>query len=206
MLKKSLLIIAFLTTAIIFTGCNSDKNAAKTETAPEKVDYIVTKEIPAAAAEGVVDKANPAFVKIYPHFDRGNYPADKGAIKWFTKGLGSKIPAFKQGKLLEVINTDKEFIAYIGNVDTKMFEQYFLDLASLGYQFEQNKTWENFNMFNDKYAINLRFSQEGKDITTLRARILTPEEAAKNKKIIDDKKAKDAKQAQAAKTAPAAKK
>ena len=87
-----------------------------------------------------------------------------------------------------------------------MFEQYFLDLASLGYQFEQNKTWENFNMFNDKYAINLRFSQEGKDITTLRARILTPEEAAKNKKIIDDKKAKDAKQAQAAKTAPAAKK
>lgn len=201
MFKKSLLAIGFMVMAVMLSGCNSSKTTTEKTEAPavqEKVDYIVTTEIPASSYEGIIDKANPAFVKINPNFNRAEYPAGKGKITWFKTGLGSKIPAFKTGKLLEVINTDKDFVAYIGNVDEKMFEQYYIDLANEGYLFEGATVWDNMNLYNQNYAINLRFCQEGNNITTVRARILTPDEQKKAQVEID-KMIKESEAKQAAK-------
>ena len=188
MFKKSIMTIAFIATTLILSGCSSDKNGEKLS--PQKIDYIVTTQLPTETAEGIVDKANPAYVKIYPHFNRGEYSGEINDIVWFKKGLGSKIPPFKRGKLLEVINTDKAFAAYIGNVDEKMFSDYFSSLADVGYQFFPDKHWSNMTLYNEKYEINLRFGQDGANVTTVRARILSPEESAKAQKTIAEELAK----------------
>jgi len=216
MFKKSLLAVCFIITAVMLSGCNSKTKAPEAApegtpaaaTAPavqENVDYIVTTEIPTASYEGIKDEANPAFIKILPHFNGGKYPAGKGKITWFKTGLGSKIPAFRNGKLLEVINTDKDFIAFIGNVDEKMFEQYFNDVADANYLFEGPTAWDNMNLYNDKYAINLRFCQEGTNVTTVRARVLNAEEQKKAKAALEAR-SKAAMEAQAMKKVEDAKK
>lgn len=179
MLKKSLLTIAFLATAIIVSGCNAGNNSSEE---PEQVDYIVTLELPKQTKEGLTDKA-VGFVKIDPHYDTNNLPAEKGKIKWFKKGLGSEIPAFDEGKILEVINTDKDFVVYIANVDDVMFRKYYEKLASAGYEFsDKENSWENLNMQNDKYAVNLRFSQDGPNVTTVRAKLLKPSDVKPTEK------------------------
>lgn len=169
MLKKSFLTVAFLLTVMILSGCN---NAPQNETAneAEKVDYIVTTVIPTSAREGVKDET-VGFIKINPNFDAGTIPAQKEKIKWFNKGLGAQIPAFDEGNILEVINTDDAFLVYIANVDEQMFGDYFSKLAANGYEFsKENQNWENFNMHNDKYAVNMRFGQDGPNVTTIRAK------------------------------------
>lgn len=207
MLKKSLLSIFFIATAIVLTGCGSnDKKTAETVKQPavqEQVDYIVTTEFPTANAEGHVEKAKPGYVKLAPNF-AGDYPQTKGKIKWFTTGLGSKIPAFPEGKLLEVINTDNAFCAYIGSVDEKMFKDYFELLGNSGFHFYDYTGWDNMSLYNEQYEVNLRFGQDGYKVTTVRARILSPDEVKLAKKMIADEVKKQ--QAQAVKRPAEAKK
>ena len=183
MLKKIFLTVFLILTVTISTSCNFNNNNDN----EEEVDYIITKKLPKESYAGITDNANPAFAKIYPHFNRGNYPEGRDEIQWFKTGLGSKIVPFKRGKLLEVINTDRAFVAYIGNVDEEMFREYFIDLAVSGYIFQGDRHWDDMNLVNEQYAINLRFCQEGRDITTIRARILTP---AERRQAIEEIKAK----------------
>ena len=95
----------------------------------------------------------------------------------------------KGGDLLEVINTDNAFVAYIANVDEKLFKDYFDLLCTKGYHFADT-SWESMLLYNDKYEINMRYSQDGATVTTLRARIYTPEESAQAKQKIEKEIAK----------------
>ena len=74
-------------------------------------------------------------------------------------------------KLLEVINTDKEFVAYIANVDEKTFSKYFSTLFSNGYT-GLIPSWEGFTLVSPEIAMNLRFSQEPGSVSTIRARLI----------------------------------
>lgn len=165
--------------SVLTTGCVSPSDIKKDNQTEE---YIVTTEIPKQSYNGITDNANPAFIKIYPHFNRGQYSPKKGPLKWFTTGLGSKIPPVREGLILETINTDKDFIVFIGNINESIFEKYFNDLTEAGYTFEGSTHWDNMNLFNEQYAINLRFCQDGKKVMTVRARTHTPQEAKNARK------------------------
>ena len=173
MIKSALIIIILaMFAAIVLTACKSKKE----EDDETCTDYIITTELPTEARPYVKDPVNPKYVKIWPHFDASILPKEKGKIKWFSTGLGSQIPAFPEGKLMEVINTDKDFAAYIANVDEKMFQEYTEKLMANGYKYYEEKSWESLSMYNDKYEINLRFSQDGNNLTLIRAIILADEE------------------------------
>ena len=173
------IVIAILFVVVVFvTGCAMKKSAdienIQNETEND-VDYIVTTEIPKAAAPGVKDTAEPGYVPIYPFYDTADIPAKKGKIKWFKTGLGSRIPAFPRGDIMEVINTDKQFVAYIANVEEKDFEEYYNTLFLEGYK-GRIETWEGFTLFNPEIAINLRYSQERGSVSTVRARLIKDED------------------------------
>lgn len=170
MIKKILCTATFIALVLGMAGCSS-KAPENIATPEEKVDYIVS-EAPAAAREGIKDPTT-GFVKINPKFNGAELPkATENAPKWFKKGLGSKIPAMDNGNILEVINDDNQFLAYIGNITEEKFDKYIEKLLAQGYKYGKSKNWESLDFANDKYEINLRFSQEGDKVTTLRAKIL----------------------------------
>lgn len=170
MIKKILCTATFIALVLGMAGCSS-KAPENVATPEEKVDYIVS-EAPAATREGTKDPTT-GFVKINPKFNGSELPkATENAPKWFKKGLGSKIPAMDNGNILEVINDDNQFLAYIGNINEEKFEKYVQKLLAQGYTYGKSRNWESLDFANDKYEINLRFSQEGDKVTTLRAKIL----------------------------------
>lgn len=185
------LIVAILFTVIVFVTACAMKKSADTENnsvdgnnaSSENVDYIVTTVIPKTVMDGIKDTAEPGYVPINPNYNTEKIPSDKGKIAWFTTGLGSKIPPFPEGKLLEVINTDKEFVAYIANVDEKTFQSYFEFLLNNGYIGEIN-TWECFTLFSPKIAVNLRYWQEPGHVSTIRARFMSNGEYDKMKSAL----------------------
>ncbi len=166
MLKKTLLITLFILTAAFVSGCQSS------DTADGNDNYIVTTAVPENAREGVKDETQ-GYIKINPNFDAANIPQKRGKIKkWMKDGLGSKIPGIEEGNILEVINNDNQFLAYIGNTDEKVFQNYYEKLLSNGYKFNQeNQSWENFSLNNEQYEINLRFGQDGPNVITIRAKL-----------------------------------
>ena len=173
---NKLLIFSILFIVVIFvTGCAMKKSAdteATNVANQNNVDYIVTTDIPKTATPSEKkDTAEPGYVPIHPNYDQQQIPKTKGKIEWFKTGLGSRIPAFPEGKLLEVINTDKQFVAYIANINEKIFSDYFQSLYANGYIGEINN-WEGFTLISPEIAINLRYMQEPGGVTTIRARLL----------------------------------
>lgn len=177
MIKKVLIIFSVIVLSVLITGCASQQNKSAVILRPKDVDYITPREIPQKSYDGVVDHANPSFIKIFPHFHRSNYSKKRGPITWFSEGIGAKVPAVQEGVILEAINTETDLIVFIGNVDEPIFEKYFNTLTENGYTFEGSTTWDNMNLFNEKYAINLRFCQDGQNVMTVRVRTHSPQEA-----------------------------
>ena len=179
MIKKFLCAVTFIALVLNLSGCTSNnaETATESEKAPAKVDYIVSKA-PATAREGVKDPTT-GFVKINPTFSVEALPekSDK-APSWVKDGLGSKIPAIDNGNILEVINTNDQFLVYVANIDEKGFQKYYEKLAAAGYQFCDNNNWESFGLYNDSYDVNMRFGQDGPNVTTIRAKIRTAEPKA----------------------------
>lgn len=170
MIKKLLCTVTFIALVLGMTGCSS-KAPEKASAPAEKVDYVVV-EAPATAREGVKDPTT-GFVKINPKFDGSKLPqATNNAPKWFKNGLGSKIPAIDNGNILEVVNNDNQFLAYVANIDEQKFENYRQKFLRQGYQYGKSTSWESLELRNDQYEVNLRFSQDGDKITTIRAKIL----------------------------------
>jgi len=172
---NKILIICVLFIIIVFvTGCAMKKSAdnEQSETvANENVDYIITTKIPKEAAQGVKDTAEAGYVPINPNYIMSEMPKEENNFEWFKTGLGSRIPAFPGGALLEVINTDKEFVAYFANVNEDIFRKYFETLFLNGY-IGSIPTWEGFTLISPVIAVNLRYSQEPGSVTTVRARLL----------------------------------
>ncbi len=170
MIKKILCTATFIALVLGMAGCSS-KAPENIATPEEKVDYIVS-EAPAATREGTKDPTT-GFVKINPKFNGSELPkATENAPKWFKKGLGSKIPAMDNGNIMEAVNNDNQFLAYVANIDENKFKKYVDKLLSQGYQYGETTSWESLQLSNGQYEINLRFSQEGDKVTTLRAKIL----------------------------------
>jgi len=173
------------TTNAAATNTTATNTTTANTTVQKGVNYIVTTNIPKTAREGVKDTAEPGFVPINPNYDFQKIPKTKGKIEWFKTGLGSKIPAFPEGNLLEVINTDKEFVAYIANVDEKTFSNYFTTLFNNGYT-GHIPNWEGFTLVSPTIAVNLRYMQEPGSASTIRARLLkNAEEYEKLKKELN---------------------
>lgn len=176
MIKKFLYATTFLSLIFIMSGCAAEAPDVELPelATPKQFDengYFVSKA-PSEARIGVKDPTK-GFIKINPKFSYEDYPKESNeAPKWFKNGLGSKIPAMDNGNILEVINNDNQFLTYIGNIDEEKFEKYIEKLLAQGYQYGESKNWESLEFFNDKYEINLRFSQDGDKVTTLRAKIL----------------------------------
>ena len=182
-MNKFLIMVLIFTLVLFVTACAVRKPSEKEENTTsqpvtEPKDYIVTTKIPTAAREGLVDNAEAGYVPINPVYVEAEIPTDKGKIDWFDTGLGARIPAFPEGKLLEVINTDDKFAAYIANVSEDDFRQYFETLYTQGYIGDIN-TWEGFTLFNPVIAINLRYLQEPGQVTTIRARKMRNDEFEK---------------------------
>lgn len=162
-MKKFLFAITFMALVLNLSGCTSN-------TSSEKVDYIVS-EAPAVAREGIKDPTT-GFVKINPNFRDEDMPkATEGAPVWFKNGLGSKIPAIDNGNILEAVNNDKQFLAYVGNIDEKKFDKYIEKLLSQGFQYGESKSWESLSLSSDTYEVNLRFCQDGSSVATIRAKV-----------------------------------
>lgn len=184
-MNKFLILVLLFTLVLFVTACAVNKPSGKeedslTQSLKEPKDYIVTTKIPTTTRSGLVDNAEPGYVAINPTYTEAEIPADKGKIEWFDTGLGARIPAFPEGKLLEVINTDDNFVAYIANVSEDDFRQYFETLFANGYIGDIN-TWEGFTLFNPMIAINMRYLQEPGRVTTIRARKMKNDEFEKMK-------------------------
>lgn len=172
---NKILIICILFVIVVFvTGCAIKKSADEEQNENNinsNVDYIITTKIPKTAAEGVKDTAEPGYVPINPNYLMADTSNKENNFEWFKTGLGSKIPAFPGGTLLEVINTDKEFVAYFSNVSEDTFRKYFETLFLNGFV-GSIPTWEGFTLVNPVVAVNLRYLQEPGHVTTVRARLL----------------------------------
>jgi predicted small secreted protein len=174
MLKKSLLVVAFISTALVLTGCGqnaSDNNADGVGNNAKEVvkeSYIVSNP-PATAKEGVKDPTT-GYVKINPKFTMEDIHKGVRKIDWPTDKMAENLPPFPGGQVLEIINTDDQFCAYIANTTGKDFEDYFTKLNAVGYDIGKHDTWEDFNLQSPTVAVNLRFGQDGPDVITVRAK------------------------------------
>ena len=175
---NKILIICILFVVVVFvTGCaikksaDEEQNENNINNINNNVDYIITTKIPKVAADGVKDTAEPGYVPINPNYIMSDMPKEENNFEWFKTGLGSRIPAFPGGTLLEVINTDKEFVAYFANVNEDIFRKYFETLFLNGFV-GSIPTWEGFTLISPVIAVNLRYSQEPGSVTTVRARLL----------------------------------
>ncbi len=180
MLKKYLLTATLIATTLMMTGCDNkapnadtDKNA-KQETA--KLPSYVVSQPPKEAKAGVKDPTQ-GYIKINPTVDFNNIAVDKKDKKiiWPTDKFAKQVPAFTNGHVAEVVNTDDSFAAYIVNVEEKDFEAYYNKLAEAGFGFSsKDQKWDNFTMASPTVEINLRFGQDGPTVTTVRAKKITP--------------------------------
>lgn len=180
MLKKYLLTATLIATTLMMTGCDNkapnadtDKNA-KQETA--KLPPYVVSQPPKEAKAGVKDPTQ-GYIKINPTVDFNNIAVDKKdkKIVWPTDKFAKQVPAFTNGHVAEVVNTDDAFAAYIVNVEEKDFEAYYNKLAEVGFGFSsKDQKWDNFTMVSPTVEINLRFGQDGPTVTTVRAKKITP--------------------------------
>lgn len=172
MIKKFLCAVTFIALVLNLSGCTS-KNAetdTATEKVQQKVDFIVS-EPPVNAREGVKDPTT-GYVKINPSFiEDESVLNSKKPVEWVKDGLGANIPPIDEGCVLEVVNTDDQFLAYVANTTEDSFRKYFEKLVANGYQYGDISTWESFNLYNDKYEVNMRYHQDGGTVTTIRAKL-----------------------------------
>lgn len=179
MLKKSMLVIAFIISAVVVTGCN----AAKDNTA-DTANQDQAAKVEKTDKAKKVDPKKGLFIKIDPKFDATKIPAAKEKITWFKDGIASKVPAVPEGNIVESVNNDKECVVYIANVDGNMYNQYHQILEKAGYTYGKASEYPMdvcFDMNNDTYAINTRLDQEGQGIMTVRIRLISDDEKAKFK-------------------------
>ena len=197
-MNKFFIVCMLFVTIVFITGCVFQKPAKveSTDDNTANLNYILTKDIPTTAASGVKDGAEPGYVPINPNYDSNQIPEGEEKNDWFKSGLGLSLPPFKGGRLLEAINTGKEFLVYIANVSEDEFRVYFETLFANGFEGEIN-TWETLTLFRPDIAVNMRYSQEPGAVTTIRARLLGAGEYEQMKDKLD--KSIAAKEAAAAK-------
>ena len=182
MLKKYLLTATLIATTLMMTGCDNkapnadtDKNA-KQETAQQETQSYKVSPVPTNAKQGVKDNTD-GYIKINPTVDFGklNIDAKDKKVLWPNDKFAKQVPAIPSGHVAEVSNTDNAFVAYVMNTDEKTFQSYYEKLSGSGYNFEKpNQGWDNFTMVSPTIAINLRFGQDGPNVTTIRAKKITP--------------------------------
>lgn len=196
-MNKFLIVSVLLVLVVFVTGCAMKKSAdtavkepaaeATTEQANTgKFEYIVTTVIPTKAMDGVKDPAEPGYVPINPNYDINQRPKDKAKIEWFKTGLGAKVPPVAEGNIMEVINTDDQFVVYIVNVPQNVFGEFLDSFFKNGFEGARG-SWESQTFFNKEIAVNTRYMQEQGLVSTIRARVLKKGEYEKMKEAMNKK-------------------